>query len=362
MGAIIERLAKRMSPLCILPCGDLVCYKDGCILVLRNSQIIKTIIIPICKKNLFLEKSRFLTRLLRLGVRTSIAINDSYIIYSLGNKLYELNLEKGVVSNGYSCDKGGRPLSLTIINGIDGFEDGVYYGGYLNNFDKKPVNIYKRTSIDKWEVVYTFPEGAINHVHAIIPDKYKKCIWVFTGDFDEAAAIWKMTDQFNKIERVACNNQKYRSCVAFPTPEGVVYATDTPFDDNYIFLLDEYGKEKKLLAIDGSCIYGCKCGNKLVFSSTVEPDGRNNTYKNLCYNYKRGAGIKNNYVHMYAGDLKDGFHEVYKLRKDFLPPIFQFACFHFPLGAYSGNTLYFQPIATCQNDCSLMKINLESIL
>lgn len=120
-------------------------------------------------------------------------------------------------------------MIFTNVKSIKGFDDCICFGGYRDNIDKEPVHIYKRTEIDKWDIVHTFKSGEINHVHNIVADPYRDCLWAFTGDFDEASAIWKITNNFKKVERVLCNNQKYRGCVIFPVNEGLLYATDAPF-------------------------------------------------------------------------------------------------------------------------------------
>lgn len=347
-----------LSPLCYLPSGKLVCYKDGEVIIMKDGTIIKKIVISVSKKERYLGWSRYMFRLLRMGIRAAEAIDESHIVYSVGNMLYELNLKTGELSDGYFCGEGIRPLIFTSVKNIEGFDDGLYFGGYLGNPDKRPVDIYKRVGVDKWESVYAFPHGAINHVHAIVADPYRQCLWIFTGDFDEAAAIWKVTDNFKKVERVACNDQKYRACVVFPVEECLLYATDAPFADDFIYLMNTDLYDVKTIApIDGSCIYGCMWKDKYVFSSTVEPDGRDSNIWRTLFGRKRGAGIKNDYVHMYCGNLKDGFKEIYKEKKDWLPyASFQFGVFKFPYGDNNTDTFYFQPIATNKNDLCLMTI------
>ena len=297
-------------------------------------------------------------RLLRLGIRTALAIDKENVVLSVGNWLYELNLNTGLMSKGYFCGEGIRPLIITEVKGIQGFEDGLYYGGYLSNMNEKPVSVYHRTGVDHWDIVYTFPEKTINHVHNIITDTYRHSLWIFTGDFDEASAIWKVTDGFKKVERVACNNQKYRGCVVFTLPEGLLYATDSPFTDDYIYLMNtETYEVKKMIPIAGSCIYGCQWKDNYVFSSTVEGDGRNTPRVEFYFGRKRGAGIKDDYVHMYCGNLQEDFKEIYKEEKDCMPYYtFQFGVFKFPYGVNNTDYLYFQPVATKDNDLKLMHI------
>lgn len=341
-----------------MPNGTLVCYQHGDIVLIGGNAATKRFAIFNNKKERLLGRFKLAYRLLRLGIRSAEAIDNECLIISMGNMLYELSVKSGKLSGGYYCGEGIRPLIFTKVNGINGFDDGLYFGGYLGNMRKKPVSVYHRIGVDQWEAVYTFPQGTINHVHNIIADPYRQCLWIFTGDFDEASAIWKVTDNFKKVERLVCNDQKYRGCVVFALPEGLLYATDAPFANDYIYLMNpETCEVKEIFPIDGSSIYGCQWKDKYVFSSTVEGDGRNNTRWQFYFGRKRGAGIKDDYVHMYMGNLQDGFKEIFKEKKDCMPLYtFQFGVFKFPYGVNNSDTLYFQPVATKKNDLNLMSI------
>lgn len=344
------------SPLCFMPDGRLLCYRKGYIVEMADGKEVRSILISTTLKEKFWGCSKLATRFFRLGIRAVEVLDNEHVILSRGNMLYELDLTKGVMSDGWFCGEGVRPLQFTKVEGLDGFTDGIFFGGYLGNMEKKPVHVYRRIGVDQWEKVYTFPQGAINHVHNIVADPYRKCLWIFTGDFDESAAIWKVTDGFKKVERVACNDQKYRGCVVFALPEGLLYATDAPFADDYIYLMnpDTYDV-KSIFPIDGSCIYGCQWKDNYVFSSTVEGDGRNTPKMEFLFGRKRGSGIKDDFVHMYCGNLKDGFREIYKEKKDGMPYYtFQFGVFKFPYGINNCDVLYFQPVATKNNDQDLM--------
>lgn len=354
-----EVLYKHTNPLCYLPDGRLVCYQHGDVFILENGQELKRFSLFKSFKERTLGRVKLISRLLRLGVRCAETVDNSTIILSIGNMLYEFNVNSGLLSKGYNCGDGIRPLVFTTVKNIDGFDNGLYFGGYLGNMEKQPVNVYHRTGVDQWDVRYTFPQGAINHVHNIIADPYSQCLWIFTGDFDEASAIWKVTDNFRDVECVACKDQKYRGCVVYALPEGLLYATDAPFQDDYIYLMNtETYEVKEIFPIHGSCIYGCQWKNKYVFSSTVEGDGRNMSRWEFYFGRKRGAGIKDNYVHMYMGNLQEGFKEVFKEKKDCMPfYTFQFGVFKFPYGVNNSDTLCFQPVATNKNDLKLMSLS-----
>lgn len=354
----VSLISNNASPLCFMPNGALIVYNCGRIQILRNYIVEKEIPIPISAKERLLGWSKMATRLMRFGVRNAHPVDNENVILSIGNTLYELDLVKGRLSDGWKCREGIRPLILSAVNRIDGFEDGVYFGEYYKNDSLEPVNIYRRTGIDQWEIVYTFPKGAIKHVHNIIADPYRNCVWVLTGDFDDAAAIWKVTEGFQKVERFAYGDQRWRGCVAYATPEGLLYATDTPFSENHFFLLKEDGSVKTVGDLCGSCIYGCKWNDKYVFSSTVEADGRDETLTKLMFSKKRGSGIKDGYVRLYIGDYANGFEEAYKEKKDWLPFIFQFGAFKFPTGENHGDKLVFQPVATKVHDQSVIALKM----
>lgn len=356
----MRRIDYNLSPLCFLPSGKLVCYKYGYIEILTDGKLEKRIAVFNSKKERILGRCNILYRLLRLGVRAAEAIDENNIILSAGNMIYELNLTSGKLSEGYFCGKGIRPLVFTKVDDLQSVVDsGIYFGGYILNQAKNPISVYKRVDVDTWEVVYTFPQDEINHIHNIVADSFRQCLWIFTGDFDKSAAIWKVTDNFRKVECVVCNDQKYRGCAAFALPEGLLYATDAPFQDNFVFLFNpEELSVKSIFPLHGSCINSCKWKDLFVFSSTVEGDGRDITMMELLFCRKKGKGIKDDYVHLYFGNLKEGFHEIYKEKKDCLPYYsFQFGVFRFPYGENNGDILYFQPIATSKNDISLMAID-----
>ena len=351
-------LKRNTIPLCFMQDGRLLCHSRNRLVFYKDGVAEREIIIPTSSKERWLGCVKLTTRLLRIGFRAAVVLDESHAILSKGNILYELDLNDEKLSQGWHCGDGIRPLIFTTVKNIEGFDNGIYFGGYLSNMSKKPVNIYKRTGVDRWEVVYTFPQGTINHVHNIVLDPYRQCLWIFTGDFDEASAIWKVTDNFKTVEQVVCNDQKYRGCVVFALPEGLLYATDAPFADDFIYLLNPETLEvKELFPIDGSCIYGCQWNDKYVFSSTVEGDGRNMSRMEWLVTRKKGAGIKDDFVHMYIGDLQEGFKEIYKEKKDCMPYYtFQFGVFKFPYGVNNTDTLYFQPVATKKNDMKLMAI------
>lgn len=352
----IQKLLSNATPLCFMPDGKLICYQNGdVVILLEGKEMLRFPLFHTIKERL-ISRCKLLNRFLRLGIRAAMAVDNDNVVLSIGSKLYNLNLETNELSAGYSCGSGIRPLNFTNVSGVSGFEDGIYFGEYLSNFKKDPVSIYHCNGVDSWHVVYTFKQGVINHIHNIIPDPNRNCLWILTGDFDYAAAIWKVSDNFKKIERVVGDKQMYRGCVAFATPKGLLYASDAPFADNHIYLLSDDGTVSIEGDLPGSCIYGCQWEDKYVFSTAVEADGRKENHIRLLFGWKRGAGIKDNYVHLFIGNLKEGFSEILKKGKDLWPFIFQFGVIKFPSGVNNNNILYFQSTATKADDLDLMRM------
>lgn len=359
----IDVVKSNCTPLCFTPSQKLIAYRLGEILIIDDDVIERKYTVFKDKKETIIGHFNYLYRLLRLGIRASIALDDDIILIAKGNRIYEFNISNGSISNGYYCGDRIRPLIFSHIEDIDLFEEGMYFGGYLSNKAKNPVSIYRRIDVDKWEIAYTFPKGAINHIHNIVQDPYRNCTWIFTGDFENSAGIWRASNNFRTVEYFAGGSQKYRGCVAYATEDGLLYASDAPFADNFIYFLNPTNRNiEPLFPIDGSCIYGCRWRNKYVFSSTVEGDGRETSRLEFYFGRRKGAGIKNNYIHMYIGNISEGFSELFKLKKDIMPfYTFQFGAFKFPYGDNLGKHLYFQPIAASKYDLKLLKINYVNI-
>jgi len=245
-----------------------------------------------------------------------------------------------------------NPLSFTEINGVEGFEDCITYGEYMMNPNKHDISLWTRDKAGKWESKYTF-HGNITHIHAVVPDKDKGCVYILTGDFGDEAAIWKAKNNFKEVVPVVKGKQKYRGCVAFATDTGLLYATDTPMEKNGIYLLQTDGTAKRLHELPGPCIYGTEMNGIYYFATSVEPDSDLPTWKYFL-SHKPGPGVVDMYTHIIAGNEQSGFKEVAKFKKDCLPfTLFQFGNVMFPQCGLKDKVLV-QPIAVKKYDnCAL---------
>lgn len=354
----VKRIAKGIKPICYMPDGRLVCYRYGWLLIYDKETLVSKYLVFRSFQERFLSRDKLLFRALRLGVRSGYALNNEVVLLSISNVIYEYNLINRSLSKGFSLLERIRPLTFTEINNLTGFQDGIVFGGYLVNPHKKPVCIYRRTGIDQWDIVYTFAEGAINHIHNIVSDPIRGCVWVLTGDSGNSAAIWRTSDDFKSLQCIKSGNQKYRACVAFATKEGLLLATDSPNEQNWIELLNDDGILTQIFPIAGSCIYGCKMGSKVAVSSTVEPDSTiQRSFIQGLLNRKKGQGIQDYYSHIYVGSIDSDFIDILQLKKDFLPYSFQLGSVMFPAGESNTDVLYCYPVATTY-DNSLISISV----
>lgn len=348
-------IIKNAKPLCFVN-NWLVLYKSTNIIII--DAFTEETIISLKTPTSFLKRVLFnfksIRRFLRLGAKNGVFVLGK-VFMTIDKKIYSLSIVDFSLNEEYIYDKGSGSIYLTAVESLPGFTDGLYFGEYYSNTSKEPIKIIRRGFNGIYTTIYTFKKGEINHIHNIIPDKYNKCLWILAGDFDDAASIWQVKDNFKSIKRIIGGSQQYRSCVAFPTKEGLVYMTDTPFEQNYIRILKKENnvyQSKPLKKINGSVIYGCTLDDKIIFSTSTEPYSHPNS--NTIFNWftrKPGPGIIKNETHIVSGSLKNGFQIIDVKKKDFLPyRLFQIGTIMFPAGENPTNKLFSYSVANKKND------------
>ena len=298
--------------------------------------------------------SKLTRRLLRKDIRYAYKIDESNLVLVRDKIIYRLNTKSRQIESGVSLPRGSRPLNMTKVHSLKGFSNGIYFGEYFINPKKASVKIFQYLN-DELIEVYTFPQGRINHIHNIIEDTNNDCLWILTGDVGESVGIYKAQNSFKSMELIVSGDQKFRSCVAFPIKGGIIYATDSQYEQNTIRRLFNTGKSwstEILHKMNGPCIYGTKIGENLFFSTSVEGVNSRNFIKQLLGN-KKGPGINKNQSEVIRGNLKEGFSTIYNNQKDFYPfYLFQFGNIIFPSGKNISSKLIFTNIGLKNNDLS----------
>jgi len=351
----MKTVLKNTFPVCFLSETTLLIFNKGRfqILDINTGDISKLVDFKMSLKERILTKTPLFTRVLRKGVRCGIKVTDEIILFVIDQRIYELDIKNLLISEGFTTSDKSRPLAFSKIEGVEGFNDGIYFGGYKNNAQRNPISIYRRVQKDKWEEVYQFEPNKIEHIHHIIPDPYRNLVYIFTGDFDNTAGIWIAENDFKSVKPLLIGEQIFRGCVGFSTASGLVYATDSPFSRNSIRLLkntDDKWESIHLMDINGPSIYGCQWDNDFVFSTSVEAGGRDEGIRYMLFCKKRGTGVIDNASHIYKGNLEDGFKDIYRVKKDGLPFfLFQFGVLIFPSELNVSPYLPVYHIATRKN-------------
>ncbi|HEY3173983.1 MAG TPA: hypothetical protein VGK86_15550, partial [Thermoanaerobaculia bacterium] len=145
-------------------------------------------------------------------------------------------------------------------------------GEYFDNAAREAVHVYGSNDAGRsWNVVHTFPAGAIRHVHGITYDSYRDCLWMCTGDYGAESRILRATTDWSVVEPVLNTGQQTRTVRPIPTAEGLYFATDTELEQNYIYRLSPAGVLERLHPTNGPSLWSCRIGTALFFSTDVEP-------------------------------------------------------------------------------------------
>lgn len=219
-------------------------------------------------KNALCAKMRLLRRLLRAEIRCLYHFQNDIWMCIAKKGIFKYHPDNQLFEKCCEIEKGSRPMCLCQSN--DGT---IYYGEYCHNPARKPMRIFQsRDNGDSWSVAYTFVNGVINHIHGIFQDPFSEKVWVATGDEDSACIFGYTEDGFKTFVRCFEGNQKYRVCHPLFTVDEIIFATDSPLEQNYIRSINRVtGVVKDICAIQGSGIYGAQSGNLMMISTTVEP-------------------------------------------------------------------------------------------
>jgi hypothetical protein len=214
---------------------------------------------------------RLSSRLFRDGFHALTILPSAGIIGAVPGAIVTLRPGESEFRTTHAIKRRTRPLHITSVPG-----GAVYWGEYFDNAAREEVHIYASTDGGvKWNVAYTFPKGAIRHVHNIVHDSWGDCLWVLTGDYGDECRILRVSCDLRQIDVVLRGNQQARAVALVPGEEGLYFASDTPLEANFIYHMNRQGGLRKLAAIASSSIYGCRVRDGIFFSTMVEPSAVN---------------------------------------------------------------------------------------
>lgn len=216
-------------------------------------------------------RSRLTFRLVRDGFHALATLASGHMVAAVPGAIVTLAPGENEFQLSYRVLRGTRPLHITSTP-----DDQVFWGEYFDNPDRDEVHIYASTDRGAtWHVAYTFPRGAVRHVHNIVFDEWANCLWVLTGDNGSECRILRVSCDFKNVDTVLSGHQQARSVALVPTADGVYFSSDTPLESNHVYHLDRGGNLKEIAALTSSSIYGCRAGGGVFFSTMVEPSPAN---------------------------------------------------------------------------------------
>lgn len=284
----------------------------------------------------FLVKILLMERLLRLEPRFAFPYKDNIFYLSFAGSMYLVDSDTGKIKRVHRYrEKMHNPLNPCIVNNLEGFDSGFYYGEYWGNSNHEEISVFCGNG-ENWKRKYTFPKGSILHIHSIIPDYENKRLLILTGDSDNESAIWEARNDFSVVERIIGGAQQFRSCSAFVHNSDILFTTDTPKETNYLYKYFSIDKHvERIQKIAGPCIYSSQIKdsagrNYFIFATSVEPDSMFAGTWKYRLSTKTAPGVEDGYSHVY---LSDGNYtkEIACFKKDCFPfQLFQFGNVRFP--------------------------------
>jgi len=285
--------------------------------------------------------SRLGFRLFRDGFHTLNKLPTNHLIAAVPKAIVVLAPGDDEFRISHRVGRGTRPLHIASTPGGQ-----IYWGEYFDNPKRDEVHVYTSTDHGRtWNVAYTFPQGAIRHVHNIVYDEWENCLWVLTGDEGAECRILKASHDFRHVEVVISGNQQARAVALVPTQEALYFSSDTPLEANYVYSLDRRGNLRKLTGMSSSSIYGCRVGDAIFFSTMIEPTN---------INQDKNARV-------YGSEDGENWHSPLAWRKDIWPKgLFQFGNVLLPDGSNKGNVLALTAVAVKKDDLQTSLWTVES--
>jgi hypothetical protein len=162
--------------------------------------------------------NRLSARLFRGGFHALAVLSTGGIVAAVAGSIVTLSAGDNEFRATHTIARGTRPLHITGVPGGT-----VYWGEYFDNAARDEVHIYASSDAGAtWAIAYTFPRGAIRHVHNIVHDPWEDCLWVLTGDYGDECCILRASCDFSRIETVLQGNQQARAVALVPMPDGSI--------------------------------------------------------------------------------------------------------------------------------------------
>jgi len=219
------------------------------------------------------SKAALTSRLFRDGFHALSVLPSGNLVAAVPGAIVTLKAGETEFQVTHKIARGTRPLHIATTPA-----GRMFWGEYFDNAQRSEVNIFgSHDGGLTWDVAHTFPARSIRHVHNIVYDQWGNCLWIFTGDNGSECKIIRGSSDLSSLNEVLAGNQQCRAVAAVTSSDGLYFASDTPLEQNHLYLLERSGRVHRLESIPGSSIYGCRNRNGIFFSTMVEPSDVNRT-------------------------------------------------------------------------------------
>jgi len=151
----------------------------------------------------------------------------------------------------------------------------VFFGEYAVD-PSRPLRRVLRGRADgrRWDVVHTFPRGAISHVHRIQYDPARDRLWIATGDADHESALLFTDDRFASLQTLGSGTQDWRMVSLVATDRYLFWGTDNDRTGAAILRWSfDSRRLTRLVDIGNPSYYSTRLRDgTLAVSTTYEPD------------------------------------------------------------------------------------------
>lgn len=291
------------------------------------------------------SEPRLVRRALRAEPSAAVNLDESRVLVALGSQFWTVDLNTGAKCLDFVVPLGRKALHIERVHSPTGLGPGHYFGEYFGNPQKEEASIWFRSDGDAtWRKVFTFAAGEVNHIHSVLHDPYRDCMWILTGDLGDAAAIWQADTSWRRVTCLGSGQQMLRAAWLHIRPDCLYYATDTQLEQNFLMRVTFDGDVAAFTALSplpGSSIYGVASGDSFFFSTAVEPGGHGKSKIGTLFSRRRGPGIRDDCAYVFELSATGNPTLVLGAPKDVWPLVlFQFGTFRLvardPSGVYAS--------------------------
>ncbi|MEM7173052.1 MAG: hypothetical protein AAF530_23015 [Pseudomonadota bacterium] len=293
-------------------------------------------------------------RIMRAEVYRMRVLPNGNRVYVFRGGIYTQAAGEDSAKLSMKITRGSRPTSLCVSK-----EGHAVFGEYWKNQDRESVRVYaSKDSGLSWQAVYEFAPGSIRHIHGIQYDEWDDCYWIATGDDGDEVQLIRASTDFSKIEIVRQGLQDYRFFSLTVSKEKLLLATDSPDDQNHIFLYDKKADRlETATTIENASFFSCQVGNHHFVSTITEPTEVNDETASYLW---AGSQETDNWRRI----VKFPVDRLYKLSRTpfVLNALFQYSTVFFPDGPNPSDQLVCYPIGVTPYSNALLFFDTKALM